>query len=314
MGDGKGAFSYHGPCRGEGDSCADGLEQQGLEHKLGTLTEVVAGIIKRNTRAQPRNGGTPVRHGSVPAQGGATTGMLLLACVGLLALPSAVLAFGNTFQPGVHKDSQIDALGPEAESLVSRAGALAGHALGGTVHWPFTPAGTPDQSMRSVTVAVRVDSQVARTIIVRPKAMGGMMGPIGENEPSRLRIAQTAFNLGVSRGYQNFAQDITPPPAARGPGDVPSIKSFSLSPGVAPSESRFSPRISFDEKRPAGRAPRTFSGDGSEVDLGGAYRVTENLDVTAGVRYSQDRERLLPLNDGKQQDSQAVYVGTQFRF
>jgi hypothetical protein len=31
------------------------------------------------------------------------------------------------------------------------------------------------------------------------------------------------------------------------------------------------------------------------------------------VRYSQERERLRPLTDGKQ-DSQAVYVGTQFRF
>ncbi|MFC3213373.1 hypothetical protein [Novosphingobium panipatense] len=41
--------------------------------------------------------------------------------------------------------------------------------------------------------------------------------------------------------------------------------------------------------------------------------MTENLDVTAGVRYSQDRERLVPLTDGKQ-DSQAVYVGTQFKF
>jgi hypothetical protein len=31
------------------------------------------------------------------------------------------------------------------------------------------------------------------------------------------------------------------------------------------------------------------------------------------VRYSQERERLTPLTDGKQ-DSQAVYVGTQFSF
>ena len=49
------------------------------------------------------------------------------------------------------------------------------------------------------------------------------------------------------------------------------------------------------------------------VDVGGSYRVTEHLDVTAGVRYAEDRERLLPLTDGKQ-DGQAVYVGTQIRF
>jgi hypothetical protein len=69
-----------------------------------------------------------------------------------------------------------------------------------------------------------------------------------------------------------------------------------------------------DETVPAGRAPRTFAGDGNDqVDLGGSYRVTRNLDVTAGVRYSQERERLIPPADGKQ-DNQAVYVGTQFRF
>ena len=49
------------------------------------------------------------------------------------------------------------------------------------------------------------------------------------------------------------------------------------------------------------------------VDLGGAYRITRNLDVTAGVRLSQERDRLSPITDSVQ-DSQAVYVGTQFRF
>jgi hypothetical protein len=41
--------------------------------------------------------------------------------------------------------------------------------------------------------------------------------------------------------------------------------------------------------------------------------VTGNLRVTAGVRYSAERERLAPLADG-QQDNQSVYVGTRFRF
>ena len=36
-------------------------------------------------------------------------------------------------------------------------------------------------------------------------------------------------------------------------------------------------------------------------------------DVTAGVRVTQDRDRIAPLTDGVQ-DDQAVYVGTQFRF
>ena len=50
------------------------------------------------------------------------------------------------------------------------------------------------------------------------------------------------------------------------------------------------------------------------VDLEGSYRLTRNLDVTAGVRYSQDRSRLTTLVEPAKQDSQAVYIGTQFRF
>ena len=38
-----------------------------------------------------------------------------------------------------------------------------------------------------------------------------------------------------------------------------------------------------------------------------------NLTVTAGVRSSQERERLDPLTNSVQ-DSQAVYVGTQIKF
>lgn len=50
------------------------------------------------------------------------------------------------------------------------------------------------------------------------------------------------------------------------------------------------------------------------IDVGGSYSLSRNLDVTAGVRYkSQDRDRLAPLAD-ERRDSQAVYVGTAFRF
>jgi hypothetical protein len=49
------------------------------------------------------------------------------------------------------------------------------------------------------------------------------------------------------------------------------------------------------------------------LDVGGSYRLTRNLDLTAGVRYRSDRERLLRAKD-ERRDSQAVYVGTAFRF
>ncbi|KQM21999.1 hypothetical protein ASE49_01435 [Novosphingobium sp. Leaf2] len=236
-------------------------------------------------------------------------GLLLAGCVTLLALPTAVLAFSTTFRNAARNAGQIDSLDPESppESL-SQAVAL--RSLVKDQAFPFTPAGAPSRLDRAVTVAVRVDPQAAQAIIVRGTT------PLAQTVPEtgNLRISSTAFNLGVSRGYQNFAQNLVTPTPSRPMAEVPDLKKFNLAPSTSkPDVARFSPRISVDEKRLAGRAPRTFAADGSEVDLGGAYRVTDHIDVTAGLRYSQDRERLAPLTDGKQ-DSQAVYVGTQFKF
>lgn len=243
------------------------------------------------------------------SRGGMRGGLLLAGCVGMLALPSAVLAFSTNFRGQAARSDQIDSLDPEATSEnFSRAVAM--RSLAKDQPFPFTPAGTPLRQDRAVTVAVRVDPEAAQAIIVHGRA------PIAQNTQSTgtMRIAPAAFNLGVSRGYQNFAQNLVPQAPNRPMAELPDLKRFNLTPGPTKSDvSRFSPRISLDEKRASGRAPRTFAVDGSEVDLGGAYRVTDNLDVTAGVRYSQDRERLVPLTDGKQ-DSQAVYVGTQFKF
>jgi len=229
---------------------------------------------------------------------------LIAGSVSLLALPSAVLAFTADFT--VHdKAAPSVETAPEAERETAFSRALAIRSLAKGKLFPFTPAGVSPQAERSVTVAVRVDPASARAITVRGRSLA--------QQDSDLRLAPTGFSLGVSRGYRNFADTITPPAPRVSAVDLPDLHKFSLAPSVKPSDSRFSPRISMDDKPATGRAPRTFAGDGGEVDLGGAYRVAKNLSVTAGVRYSQERERLTPLTDGKQ-DSQAVYVGTQFSF
>ena len=66
--------------------------------------------------------------------------------------------------------------------------------------------------------------------------------------------------------------------------------------------------------RPTWHAPGTISGKESfSHDVGGADRLTRKRDVTAGVRYRSERNRREPLTDTRR-DSQAVYVGTAFRF
>lgn len=247
--------------------------------------------------------------GNGNTKGGITTGVMLACAVGVLALPSAVLAFSTRFEPApsVPAGEPMKPLtGQNPSSELARPIPVRSLAKGRL--YLFTPAKTPNRPDRSVTVAVRVDPQAAKTISVfgRKDLVDLAVNPV--------RIAPNAFNLGVARGYHNFGQSLVPPVDNRKP-DMPDLSRFSIAPRPAGDDSRFSPRIVIDEKQAAGRAPRTFAGDRDDlVDVGGAYRVTRNLDVTAGVRYTQDRDRLAPLATDGKQDNQAVYVGTQFRF
>ena len=49
------------------------------------------------------------------------------------------------------------------------------------------------------------------------------------------------------------------------------------------------------------------------VDLSSSYSLTRNLDVTAGMRYRSERERIAQIDDARR-DSQSVYLGTAFHF
>ncbi len=245
---------------------------------------------------------------------GATAGVLLAGAVGLLALPNAVLAFTAKFEARSSESVSGEAI-DAIDTLATQPGRpniarpIPIRSLAKGKLYPFTLAETPNRPDRSVTVAVRVDPGAANAISAHRTRAGE-----AATEGTELRIAPTAFSLGVSRGYQSFGQALVPP-ASKNIGSIPDLGRYSLTPDTDNSDSRFSPRIIMDEAQSAGRTPGTFAGDSDDrVDVGGSYRVTKNLDVTAGVRYSQERERLLPpLTDGEQ-DNQAVYLGTQFRF
>lgn len=175
----------------------------------------------------------------------------------------------------------------------------------------FTPAGMSTRANRSMTVAVRVNEREARAISVRSAIEAAKDQMAGQ---SGLPITSTRYNLGLSRGYQNFAK---PPQIARGISDpkIPDLAEFRPSAGVQQTPSRFAARIDMEDADLAGAAPRTLNANGDQtVGVAGSYRLTRNIDVTAGVRYSQDRDRIAPISDPGQKDSQAVYIGTQFRF
>ncbi len=178
----------------------------------------------------------------------------------------------------------------------------------------FTPAGS-EEGRNTITVAVRVDDETARAISVGT-ALAAARGEPGRSDNV---LAATRYNLGVARGYQSFAKPQQAASAGLRDGTVrdiamPDLAEFKPAEGTRDEPSRFQPRIALENEGTKGRARGTLEGLGEQtVDLGGSYRVSRNLDVTAGVRLSQDRDRLAPLADGAE-DNQAVYVGTQFRF
>ena len=241
---------------------------------------------------------------------GTAAAMLLCGTVSVLALPSAVLAFTS----GYGIAPQLVASDPASGSFIPAvvdprlSRSITVRALSKGRMFRFTPAATVSGIDRAVvTVAVRVNDGNSASLVLRRPVAAAVI-PVGAEVP----IAPTAYSLGAARGYRSFAQNAAPAAPVRQL-DAPDLASFKPRPGVARDPSRFAPQVALDEPEKTGRSPRTFEQGDQQVDLGGSYRLTRNLKVTAGVRYSSDRDRLRPLTDGRQ-DSQAVYVGTQFRF
>lgn len=191
---------------------------------------------------------------------------------------------------------------------------VAGHATGSSHLMRFTPAGVAGHGERAVTVAVRIDEEAAHAIEVRSAIAAAQDQMAAE---SAVRIAPVRYNLGMLRGYQGFAQLAQPSVLSKKLSDaaIPDLSSYRPAPVAQDEPSRLTGRIALQHETKLGSEPRTHDALGEQsVDLAESYRLTRNLDVTAGVRYSQQRDRLTTLNERGQQDSQAVYVGTQFRF
>lgn len=165
----------------------------------------------------------------------------------------------------------------------------------------FTPASTSAKANRKVTVAVRARSTVATPSADRPAGSAAL-----------LNIAPMAYNLGVSVGWKRFAisgdvatSDLGLAQGRRQAADV----------GLSYTVKKWTTRVQLAAERPVGAEPRIVdSNESVAVDFGGSYRLGRNLDVTAGVRYKSERNNRLEALQDNRRDSQAVYLGTAFRF
>ena len=166
----------------------------------------------------------------------------------------------------------------------------------------FTPtAASPDKS-KAVRVAVRA----------RATTPAEAARDIGESSASAITaITPTAYNLGVSVGWRRFALS----------GDIAKVRGGLLpggreaaEVGVSYAAKDFTGRVMVGAERTDGTQARILPDEQSySLDVGGSYSIARNLDVTGGVRYKIQRDRLEPLED-ERRDSQAVYIGTAFRF
>lgn len=179
------------------------------------------------------------------------------------------------------------------------AAAFARSGLGAS-EFRFTPSETR-QGNRPVTVAVRTRS--TRTVEDAGRLASAAAPTVG--------LVPIAYNLGVSVGWKRFAVtgdvakvDLAGQPGGREVADV----------GVSYSLPRFTGRVKAAADRALPGAPKLVEDAPSySLDVGGSYSLTRNVDLTAGVRYKSERERLARFADDRR-DSQAVYVGTAFRF
>jgi hypothetical protein len=166
----------------------------------------------------------------------------------------------------------------------------------------FTPAANKSRPSQ-LRVAIR-----ARTLgASRPTDVAAVTSasPIGALTPS-------SYNLGVAVGWRRFAVS----------GDVAKAKAINPAlggregavVGVSYSLKRFTGRVAVGADRSDGRQAAVLPDTRNySLDVGGAYSITGNLAVTGGVRYKIERDRLATVVD-QRRDSQAVYVGTAFKF
>jgi hypothetical protein len=251
-----------------------------------------------------------IQHANRAAKARRALPVVVLAAVSMLALPTASLALVSTHDQG----KSLEALGLNVFTPASVDPALAAR-IAEKAQFKgirFTPArATLAVGERTVTVAVRIDDERAQAFSVR-RTLEAVPG-LGSG--TTLAALQTAkFELGTARGYKSFARPIDLSTNVRKM-TMPDLAEFAPSrPNAEEKPGRLQPRIGIEGRQVLGRSPNTLDSLAAQtVDLGGSFRLSPNLDVRAGVRLSQERDRLDPLTNSIQ-DSQAVYVGTQIKF
>jgi hypothetical protein len=234
------------------------------------------------------------RFGAVGILGGTSLIALALVLTPALAAsakekdarrPSITLSggFGSAFTPAVAD--------PRLAAAFARRGVQAGS-------YRFTPSpGANDKKAVLVTVRARGTAPEA----VRTS---------GASATTVTAITPSAYNLGVAVGWKKFA--VSGDMARVQNGSIPGEREAAEL-GVSYGGKKFAGRVQVGAERSEGTQRLIAADQAYSLDVGGSYSIARNVAVTGGVRYKIQRDRLQPMED-ERRDSQAVYIGTAFRF
>lgn len=224
---------------------------------------------------------------------------LALGAAGLLLTPAFAADSGKR-PPAVSVSMAPDFSFTPASADPRLAASFSGRASPDLGDFKFTPAaskGRPSQ----VRVAIRARATDAQ----QQMASNSSASPVSALTP-------VSYNLGVSVGWRRFA--VSGDVAKVAPTNSPVDGRESAVVGVSYSLPRFTGRVAVSADRSRGEAvPALRDPDNYALDVGGSYALTRHLSVTGGVRYKIEHDRLTTLADDRV-DSQAVYVGTAFKF
>jgi len=202
----------------------------------------------------------------------------------------------GSFTPVTHDDKLAKAYAQAAHESQSRG-------------FRFTPTSGSTAGNRSLTILVRAPGAIASAD--RSKS---------ERVLPNLGVAPVAYRLGVTKGLARFTTSARVEPTQLDPIIEKSISEPVASFTLRPKQERFSANIQVENREgvaaaPTDDTPATLGVEQSySVDLSSSYSLTRNLNLKAGVRYKGPNNRLAPTITDQAQDSQAVYVGTTFKF
>jgi len=224
-----------------------------------------------------------------------------LAAAGLVLTPAFAATNSKKRAPAVSLSFDNLSSFTPANADPKLAAALAGKGLSLT-DFKFTPApakGRPSQVRVAIRARVNAPAQAEVAQASAPAATVSALTP-------------TSYNLGVAVGWKRFAvsgdvSKVKAPDSALGGRETAVV-------GVSYSLKKFTGRVAVGADKGDGKAlPALRRGDTYSLDVGGSYSLSRRIALTGGVRYNLERDRLSALQD-ERRDSQAVYVGTAFKF